>query len=367
MPRVATGMKDPPVPTHRVLFGLAMAQGALSVLAWGFLGQPAMGGIAWHVHELVFGQAIAVIGGYLLVRLPAWRLLALTAVWIGARLAPLIPFAPEELWAALSIGATAAIAIPAAQAFLRGAKRLGNFVFPVLLSGFVIADIAFYVGMLSAAAWLADLGLRLGLGLLVLLIAAMGGRLLSAAASGAAQWAGGARIPPQHGLERAVLALIAVGFLANAADAEVVAAPVLLVVAGGLLTARIARWSPGLRQSGGDVRALAVGQAWLGLGLLTWCLVRMGLELPVASQSALHLATIGGIGGTLLVMMMRTVAQRERAPAPCRPAEVVAGLMAAAALARAFGPPDWGWPMAAALWMAATLVAAITTFTPRAP
>ncbi|MGK7865432.1 NnrS family protein [Falsiroseomonas sp. E2-1-a4] len=348
--------------THRLLFGLALIQGAAAILAWTFAALPAAGGPAWHAHEMVFGQALAVVGGYLLSRLKPFALVSIAAVWVAARVAVMVPAAPEEMRAALSIAATTAIVLPAALAFLRGAKRAGNFVFPGVLGGFVAADILFQLDEIGVITSARGSGLLLGLGLVVLLITAMGGRLLSAAASGASQRAGGARLPPRHGLERALLALLASGFLAEAFAAPSPAGPVLLAFGGVLLGVRVVLWVPGLRRSGGDILALAAGQVWLGIGLVAWAWAAAVLPKPLPGLSALHLATVGGIGGTLLVMMVRAAAQREGRPMPGRAAGLVAGLMAAAALARAIGTPEFGSALAALFWLAATLVAAASVF-----
>ncbi|MGK7871011.1 NnrS family protein [Falsiroseomonas sp. E2-1-a20] len=355
-------MKYVSLSTHRVLFGLALIQGAGAILAWTFAALPAAGGPAWHAHEMVFGQALAVVGGYLLSRLKALALVSIAAVWIAARTAALVPATPEEVRAALSIAATTAIVLPAALAFLRGAKRSGNFVFPGVLGGFVVADILFQLGETGVITSTREAGLMLGMGLVVLLITAMGGRLLSAAASGASQRTGGARLPPRHGLERALMALLASAFLAEAFAAVSPAGPVLLAIGGVLLGVRVVLWVPGLRRSGGDILALAAGQVWLGLGLVAWAWAAAGLPTPLPGLAALHLATVGGIGGTLLVMMIRATAQREGRPMPGRAAGLVASLMAVAALSRAAGTPDFGWALAALFWLAATLVAAANVF-----
>jgi uncharacterized protein involved in response to NO len=350
---------------HHLLFGLALAQGAVSLLAWVFGVAPGTGGAAWHAHELIFGQALAVVAGYLLTRTSPRALLTVASLWLAARSAAMIPATPEALRAVLSVAATAAITGPAVQGFLRGAKRAGNLVFPVLVGSFAVADALFQLGAMEIWPGGLEVGVYLALGLVVLLMAAMGGRLLGAAASGAAQRAGGARIAPQPVLERVLLATTALGFLAEAFAAPTPLAAPLLAGGGAIFTLRVVLWAPGLRHSNGDVVALAAGQTWLGLGLLAWAAAMAGLPLP--ERSALHLLTIGGIGGTLLVMMMRSAAQREGRPMPRRAAPIVAGLMGTAALVRALAPPEWGWPAAAVLWSAATLVAAVAVFrNPRA-
>jgi len=77
------------------------------------------------------------------------------------------------------------------------------------------------------------------------------------------------------------------------------------------------------------------------------------------------MALIGGIGGTLLVMMMmmRSTAQREAVGMPRRAAPLVAALMAAAPLMRGFGAPEWNAAVAW-LWLAASGVTAGVVFGP---
>ncbi|PHK93394.1 hypothetical protein CR162_18835 [Pseudoroseomonas rhizosphaerae] len=347
--------------THRVLFGLALVQGGLGILAWGLTTWPASGGPLWHAHEMVFGHALAVIAGFLLTRLSGPALAAITLAWCASRLTYIVPAVPDLVRAFLSLLATAAIVLPAAFAFLRAAKRLSSLVFPILLSGFLIADAVFQCGELRLLQHGADIGNWLGLGLVIMLIAAMGGRLIGAAASGAAQRAGKPRIAPRPALEQALLVCLAVGFVMEAIAVEQPIGPALLAVGSVLIGVRLVLWAPGLQQSAGDVLAMAAGQAWLCVGLLAWVAAAGGwLQWP--ETAALHLATIGGIGGTTLVMVIRASAQREVRPMPVRSAIGITILIGLAALVRALGPAGLGWATAAVLWTMATILTAVTVF-----
>src|SRR5688572_30649488 len=82
---MAGGMKHlPSLPAHRLLFGLAMAQGALFVLAWVLAGLPLADAVAWHAHEMIFGQALAGVGGYLLSRFAIGPLVTVALLWLVA-------------------------------------------------------------------------------------------------------------------------------------------------------------------------------------------------------------------------------------------------------------------------------------------
>ncbi len=141
-----------PVAPHRLLFGLALAQGALGLLAWTVpsLAPALPGSVDWHAHEMVFGFALAIVAGFLLTRLSGPAVLAVAGAWLAARLAHAAPGLPVALRAALSLAGTAAIALPAAGTFLRGAKRAGSLVFPALVLGFVVAEALFQLGALGA-------------------------------------------------------------------------------------------------------------------------------------------------------------------------------------------------------------------------
>jgi uncharacterized protein involved in response to NO len=165
-------------------------------------------------------------------------------------------------------------------------------------------------------------------------------------------------------LERALLASLATGFLAEAMDLPPVAPALLLGVGGALIGARLLSWVPGLRRSQGDVLAIAAGQAWFCVGLLARAVAEVGLLPGLPASAALHLATIGGIGGTTLVMTMRVAAQREARPMPIRATPVVAGLMGLAALLRTFGPSEL-YGAVALLWTVAALLAAWSVFVRR--
>lgn len=347
------------VPCHRLLFGLALAQGALSLLIW-TTGRAPSGDPSEHVHELVFGHALAVIGGFLLTRLPPQKLLWVAVTWAVARLAHLLSLEPAVLRALLSLASSAAIALPAMRAFLRGAKRAESYVFPCLMIGILMAEGLFQLGALGMLPSSAP-GAWLGLGLVVLLIVAMGGRLIGAAASGAAQRTGGARIAPTPRLELATIAALGLAFTAEALGVGGAVSATPLSAAALLLGVRLLVWLPGLSRSSGDILALAAGQAWLCIGILARAAAEIGLLTALPASSALHLATVGGIGGTTLVMMMRVSAQREARPMPVRSAPLATVLIGLAALLRAFGAAEH-YVAAAVLWTVATLIAAHSVF-----
>ncbi|MDI3306474.1 MAG: NnrS family protein [Acetobacteraceae bacterium] len=342
---------------HSLFFPLAIAQGIAGILLWSFAGLPPPDHAAWHAHEMIFGYSLAVLAGFLLTRLGPRLLLVLAGAWIAARIGCGLAGTPVPFRAVLALLPSLGIPLCAAMTFLQGTKRRANLAFPVLIAVFPLAELLFQAGEL--ARWQGGIaaGMWLGLGAVLTLIAVMGGRVVGAAVSGAVQRAGGARIPPRLWLERAQLLALAGGFVALAWDAPGPAA-ILLSAGGALFLLRLALLLPGLWHSPADILGLMLGQAWLGLGLLGFGASALRL-LPLPPIAVLHLATIGGIGTTTLVMMLRTIAQRDRGAMPVVRVLLAAAFMGGAALLRAFGlaVPDLAFPAAALAWALALLLA----------
>src|SRR5215470_9640874 len=158
------------------------------LLLMGVLPDPAyIGGPLLHSHEMVFGFAVAGVLGFLMTALPNFAgarpitgrpLGLLAAVWLAGRLA---------LWMAgwlppLLVAAADLALVPLALALLlRSLPRHPNrrmLVFPALFAVFELAN-----GLVHAEAlgWTADTGaagVTLGINLIAILVAIIGGRII---------------------------------------------------------------------------------------------------------------------------------------------------------------------------------------------
>jgi uncharacterized protein involved in response to NO len=345
--------------THRLFFAAAAIQAALSVAIWVFVPPAHADAVAWHAHELVFGYAMAVIAGFLFTKTRPSAALAIFALWAAARLTWL--FLPDAQIAAaiLSAAATAAIAWIAARGFLRGAKRMQNLIFPILLGVTAGCDglsqwhVFGFDGAAGRPAMLAAVYA------LTALIVVMGGRIAGAALSGLHQRAGGARIAPRLGLERVLPFLLGGAALVMALDASPMLLAICALPAAAAILLRLVDWLPALHRAGPDLLALVAAQAFIAAGL-----GGIGLRVvdpPWTPAAPLHLLTIGGIGLTTVTMMLKTTAQRERRPLPVATTGLAAMLLVVAAILRAgaggFG--DYGYAGAAAAWCLAMLCCAV--------
>ena len=135
----------------------------------------------WHVHEMVFGYALAVIAGFLLTAVPGWQkaapvtgapLALLAAIWVAGRLAMgLSAWLPPMVVAAVDLAfipALFAIGVPG----LLDARAKRNRIFLVILGLFFVANSMLHFDIAS------DVAVTLAVDLLVLLICVLGGRIV---------------------------------------------------------------------------------------------------------------------------------------------------------------------------------------------
>lgn len=289
----------------------------------------------WHGHEMVFGYALAVIGGYLLTKV-SWRILALlVAAWTAGRLAGL---AGDALPAWLSAGAAlifpAALGYYAGGPFLRAAKRLRSAVPGLVIAAFLVAEVLFQAGALGLMPDGERMGLALGLDLITLMLFLMGGRVTAAATSGAIQ-ARGRYLPgiAQSDLELAGLFLLLVMTAVDLSGRASLLAGALAVAAAGVIVMRLVRWQVWTVIDALDISSLHLGYALLALGLaLKGFAEASGL---LATFDASHGITVGALGVLSLTIMGRVTTQRTSGlralPGAVR---VAIALVALAALAR---------------------------------
>jgi len=303
-------------------------------------GTPLLPGLAsplGHAHEMLFGFAVAVVAGFLITQSTPPRLYALFALWLSARVG--FVFWPGGwLSMAANVLFAAGLVAETAPRFMRAAKKLRNQVFGPLLIviGGLIALFSL-AGPLGAAASRQAV-VEAGVVVFAALLAFMGGRVIAPAVAGHVQRRGGsleARVQPR--LEAAMLVL-----LLAAAAAVLAGLPSLggaaLLLAGAVVAVRFVRWKPGLWLDRVDLRALAVGYAWLGAGL-----VLMGasglLASPALSRVALHAVTVGALGTLTLTVMARTRVQRARQdPARIQGLQPAVLLLSAATVLRLLAP-----------------------------
>lgn len=289
----------------RPLFLAAALHSLVTVLLWGiFLAHgigaiPALDPFLWHGHEMLTGFAGAIIGGFLLTASANWTgrptttpasLLLLLLLWLTGRLCSWLPALPASLGLLADGGYWLLIAGLVLRVVLlsRNWRNLG---FALLPLAFGVVDITWH---LDHAAWLPGSGrpaLWTGIDLLTLIMGAMGGRVIP--------FFTGRRLPDAPvrrypWLEWAAIASLLGVLLVNLLVRHSSPAAWVMLIAGGLLLARLSLWGSWQTRHEPLLWVLHLGYLWLGLGLLLRALAIFSGWLPEAT--ALHAITVGALG-----------------------------------------------------------------------
>jgi uncharacterized protein involved in response to NO len=337
----------------------------LWLLVWGGrleIGGP-FGPVDWHIHEMVWGFGAAAIAGFLFTAVPnwtgrmptqGWPLLALLGVWVLGRLgvAGALGLGPLGV-AAVDCAFLLAVAGMIGREIVAG-RNWRNLVVlgPVtlLLAGNVLFHWEAWAG------GTADVGRRLGLGVVVFLITLIGGRIIPSFTRNWLVQRGESRLPAPVG-RFDMLCLLAGGaalLLWSLWPGRVAGAG--LVVAGALHLVRLSRWRGVATGRSALLLMLHVAYGFVPVGMIVTGL--SGWEV-VAPAAGLHLLGVGAMGGMVLAVMMRATmghTGRELAAGPWLAAAF--GGVVAAAVARAglsqlelLGVPGLTW--AGTLWVLA--------------
>jgi uncharacterized protein involved in response to NO len=271
----------------------------------------AIGALAWHRHEMLFGFVGAVIAGFLLTAIPnwtgrlpiaGWPLAGLFGLWVAARLALLFSNF-TGLWpcAILDVGFFLTLGLLAAREVLSANNRNAPVVGMVLL--FAVANAFDYLaaaGMISSS----DLGWQMAIAIVVLLISLIGGRIIP---SFTRNWMVKRdrrdNLPTQPGkFDMAVIGTTAIALLAWLSGPAEAPTGMLVLLAAVLQAVRLARWS-GIRTLADPlVFILHVGYAWLPIGLT---LLGLSLMSYVPRSAAVHALTAGAMATMILAVMTR--------------------------------------------------------------
>jgi uncharacterized protein involved in response to NO len=295
----------------RPFYLLASVFAALSVPLWalqfsGLLAHPYLSGPLWHAHEMLFGFTLAVIVGFLFTagrnwtNLPTptgWKLGALAALWVAARVLVLTPFATAA--AVVNVAFPLAAAVSLAIPFVK-AKSKRNYFFVGLLGLLSVAAAFVHLAQLGVARAPAWLGIRVGLDVVLFIIGVMGGRVIPMFTANG--------VPGTHPTRRPYIEKAALGSVLAllAADILGLKGTSLAVVAFFACAAHAWRWS--LWQ---PWKTLRVPLVWVLHAAYLWIPIHLALRGAgeiglVAPSLATHALTVGAVGGLIIGMMTRT-------------------------------------------------------------
>lgn len=319
----------------------------LALYAEGFDVPTLLPPLVWHVHEMVFGFAAATVAGFLLTAIPNWtgrmplqgaKLGGLVGLWAIGRLAVLcsgVVGAPIAAIADLSFPVAFLLAV--AREILAG-RNWRNLPIVAALSLLLAGNLLVHLEALGIADT-AELGDRVGLVTLFMLIALVGGRIIPSFTRNWLVKMRPAVAPPAPAghFDLAVLVLTGLALASWAASPDAIATTWSAFIAGLAVAARLARWRGLYTMREPLLLILHVGYGWLALGLIL--LGASNLVPILAPTAALHALTVGAVGTMTLAVMTRATLGHSGRPLAAGPGtQAIYGLITAAAVLRVLAP-----------------------------
>lgn len=295
----------------RPFYLLAAAFAALSIPLWiaryfGELSVLARVDLNWHMHEMVFGFAIAVIIGFLFTAGRNWtglwtprrgHLAALAGLWIAGRLAMLL--APPILAAVVDLLLLPFAAYPIYRVLQRtGNKR--NMFLVGLLALLTFINAVFHASVLGWSTISSIASVQAAILVIVMIESVIGGRVIPGFTANAIP---GTKPITDAKRDKICLALTALASLAWVGHLPGSLTGALAVAAACAQTTRIAGWMPHVALRKPILWILHLSYAWIPVGFFMLGLAAVDLA---SSSAAFHVLTIGSMAGLIVGMITRT-------------------------------------------------------------
>ncbi|SDA34958.1 uncharacterized protein involved in response to NO [Methylobacterium sp. UNC378MF] len=356
----------------RPFFLLGALYAGLSILAWlpmfaGELTLPTAFALRdWHVHEMLYGFAGAVVAGFLLTAVPNWTgrlplqgrpLLLLVAAWLAGRFA--VALSAELGWlpaAILDVSFLALLTAALGREVIAG-RNWRNLKILGVLTVMLLGNAVFHIeAHLSGTA---EYGVRVGIAATLTMVMLIGGRIIPSFTRNWLAALGPGRMPVPYGRFDALSMMIAVSaLLAWVVAPADPATGAGLLIAGLSQAARLARWAGYRTWQNPLVFILHVAYAFVPLGFV---LVGLSALSDISAAAGIHAWTAGAVGVMTLAVMSRAslghTGRPLRAPVSVQAVFILATASVLARVCAAFHPV-WTAPLlatATVLWAAAFL------------
>ena len=268
-------------------------------------------GAAWHAHEMIFGYSSAVIAGFLLTAVPNWTgrppltgapLIGLVLLWLAGRMGMIVNFGPQWVGPVIDSIFLIIFSVFITREILAG-KNTRNLKIAFILALLVAANIGFHISQLMDLIAF-DRMTRLGLGIILLLIVIIGGRVTPAFTANWQKKRGGPLPTPLNRFDKITMVVSAVSLVGWIVWPWAFPSGILLILAGVLNVVRLLRWKFWATFSEPLVTILHVGYAWVAAAL---CLAGAGIVQPdvFPHVAAIHAIGTGAIGVMTIAIMTR--------------------------------------------------------------
>lgn len=268
------------------------------------------GAANWHMHEMLFGFASAVLSGFLMTAVPNWTgrmplsgrpLMALVALWLIGRLALTWP-PGGAVW--LGVLADALFLPVMAAVFaveIIAGRKWRDLKVVAAVTVLALANLGFHLAVLRGGD--PTMAARAAISAYVMLIVIIGGRITPSFTRNWLARRGPGPLPvPYNRFDTLVACVSGVTLALWIVAPDSLPVAVLGPVAAVLNLARMLRWRGWRIWAEPLVLALHGGYAMLALGFAAVGLSGLGL---LSTAGALHVFAVGAIGGEMLAVMGR--------------------------------------------------------------
>ena len=315
-------MGDKPAPAasplllqpFRLMFMGSALVASVGVMMWavflhlGLFASAALPPLLWHGHEMLFGFAAALVGGFLLTAVPNWTgiptttpltLAVLAALWLAARIAFLMPSVPYAVTAVLDGAYFPLLAVLVGIPIVRK-RDAWHFIVIALLLGLAVMDALFHLAVTGYLSLSTTRILEWVIDLLTVMMLVVGGRVIPFFTE---RRIAGLKVSRPPWVERLVnggVLLVAVLDIALPGSVVVGVASLALAL---LAAIRLWGWHPWAVWREPMLWILHLGYLWLVVGLTLRGLALLTHALP--EITALHAITTGALGSLSIGMMTR--------------------------------------------------------------
>ncbi|MDO8305937.1 MAG: NnrS family protein [Herminiimonas sp.] len=260
----------------------------------------------WHMHEMVFGFAIAVIIGFLFTAMRNWtglwtprkgHLAALAGLWLAGRLAML--FAPPLLAAVIDLAFLPLAAWPMYRVLQRSGNKRNMFLI-VMLALLTIANLSFHAAFNGLIALSPTLAIQAAILLIVTIESLIGARVIPMFTAN-----GAPGTKPIVHMKRDMIALV---LMLAASLAWIFGAPAYTtagcaIAAACAVALRLAGWKPHRTLRIPLLWILHLSYGWIPVGFVLLALAALQV---IPASAAFHALTVGSMAGLIIGMMTRT-------------------------------------------------------------
>ena len=268
--------------------------------------------LLWHQHEMLYGFIAAAITGFILTAIPNWTgrlpiknkpLGFLVFLWIIGRIGFLtIPIIGAKVVALMDLPFLIVLVLVILREIVSG-KNWRNLPVIILISLFTLGNILVHLQLLDVIES-AELGIRLSIFVLSILLALIGGRIVPSFTRNWLSQNQVNRFPSRAGIfDKVCLVSLVVFVIAQIITPYHQLTSLLALLAGLLHGIRLIRWKVWLTLSEPLIWILHVGYMWLSVALVLIGLA--GLTDFVPYTSSYHALTIGAFSTMILGVMTR--------------------------------------------------------------